>query len=59
MLTLSTQNGAAAREVLAGPDGKQIASDLMTRPVEFYYASFDGRQLTGFAGSRAQALLRW
>jgi hypothetical protein len=48
MLTLSTQNGAAAREVLAGPDGKQIASDLMTRPVEFYYATFDGSKLTGF-----------
>lgn len=48
MLTLSTQNGAAAREVLAGPDGEQIASDLMTRPVEFYYASFDGSKLTGF-----------
>ncbi len=49
MLTLATQNGAAAREVLAGPDGKQIAIDLMTRPVEFYYASFDDHgTLQGF-----------
>ncbi len=48
MLTLATQNGAAAREVLAGQDGEQIASDLMTRPVELYYASFDGSKLTGF-----------
>ena len=48
MLTLATQNGAAAREVLAGPDGEQIASDLMTRPVELYYASFNGSTLTGF-----------
>jgi hypothetical protein len=48
MLTLATQNGAAAREVLAGPDGKQIASDLMTRPVELYYPTFDGSKLTGF-----------
>ena len=49
MLALSTQNGAAAREVMAGPDGKRIAVDLMTRPVEFYYASFDNHgTLQGF-----------
>jgi hypothetical protein len=40
MLTLATQNGAAAREVLAGPHGEQIASDLMNQPVTFYYPYF-------------------
>jgi hypothetical protein len=40
MLTLATQNGAAAREVLAGPHGEQIASDLMNQPVTNYYPTF-------------------
>ena len=54
MLTLATQNGAAAREVMAGPDGKQIAVDLMTRPIEFYYASFDNHgTLQGFLPTAA------
>lgn len=38
--TLATQNGAAAREVLAGPHGEQIASDLMKQPVTNYYPFF-------------------
>lgn len=40
MLTLATQNGAAAREVMAGPHGQQIASDLMNRPVTQFYPVF-------------------
>jgi hypothetical protein len=49
MLTLAAQNGAAAREVLAGPDGQQIASDLMTRPVTQFEPVFTGNgTLQGF-----------
>jgi hypothetical protein len=40
LLTLATQNGAAAREVMAGPQGQQIASDLMDRPVTQFYPTF-------------------
>ena len=40
MLTLATQNGAAAREVLAGPHGERIARDLMRQPVTDYYPFF-------------------
>lgn len=49
--TLATQNGAAAREVLAGPHCEQIASDLMKQPVTNYYPFFgdDGSgRLQGF-----------
>ena len=50
MLTLAAQNGAAARQVLAGPDGKQIAASLMTAPNTTHYQVFgsDGK-LVGFA----------
>ncbi|HEY1823581.1 MAG TPA: hypothetical protein VGG83_26940 [Trebonia sp.] len=48
MLTLATQNGAAAREVLAAPSGAKIAASLMNTPTTFYEPLFNGSTLEGF-----------
>ena len=36
MLTLATQNGAAAREIMGGPNGAKIAASLMNSPTTTY-----------------------
>jgi hypothetical protein len=36
MLTLATQNGAAAREIMGGPNGAEIAASLMNSPTTTY-----------------------
>jgi hypothetical protein len=49
MLTLATQNGAAAREVLAGPDGATIAKSLMETPTTLHEPIFGSdNKLVGF-----------
>jgi hypothetical protein len=49
MLTLATQNGAAAREVLGGPKGAQIAASLMNTPTTFHEPIFGSNgKLEGF-----------
>src|SRR6185437_9633684 len=50
MLTLATQNGAAAKEVLAGPDGAKIAKSLMETPTTLHMPIFGSHnKLEGFA----------
>lgn len=52
MLTLATQNGAAAREVMAGPNGAKIAASLMNSPTTSYNPLFSSNgTLEGFFNS--------
>jgi len=52
MLTLATQNGAAAREVMAGPNGATIAKSLMNSPTTSYTPLFSSNgNLEGFMNS--------
>lgn len=52
MLTLATQNGAAAREVMAGPNGAKIAASLMSDPTTSHTPLFSSNgKLEGFANS--------
>lgn len=51
LLTLATQNGSAAREVLAGPNGQKIAAELMANPRTTYkplHVDADTGQPNGF-----------